>query len=152
VSLHYLIDGYNLLYALPEIPRGPWPTKREILIELLLSSKPQGNNRLTVIFDSREGLGDRLRRGAIEVIFTASETADDWIARRVRETSNARMLVVVSNDQGIRTLIRGTGAKWLSTQDFLKPSKSTPIPVKPPKMDSETSDSITEEFKKKWLS
>lgn len=151
MSLHYLIDGYNLLYALPEIPRGPWPTKREILIELLLSSKPQGNNQLTIIFDSREGLGDRLRRGAIEVIFTASETADDWISRRVRESPNTRNLVVVSNDKGIRTLIRGTGAKWISTQDFLKTGKPASTRPTPPKMDQDTSDSITEELKKKWL-
>ena len=106
MALHYLVDGYNLLYALPDIPPGPWPTKREILIELLLTSQPQGHNRLTVVFDSRQGFGDHAKKGGIEIFYTASETADDWIARKVRETSNPRTLVVVSNDKGIRTMIR----------------------------------------------
>ncbi len=120
------------------------------MIELLLSSKPQGNNRMTVVFDSREGLGDRIRRGAIEMVFTAGETADDWIARRVRETPNPRTLVVVSNDQGIRTLVRGTGAKWISTKDFLRPDKAA-LEQRPERQAKIDSDSITEEFKKKWL-
>jgi len=147
--MHYLVDGYNMLYALPEIPPGPWPSKRDVLIELLLSSKPQGHNRLTIIFDSRAGSGDRMERGAIEIIFTAGETADDWIARRVREVPNARSYVVVSNDQGIRSDIRGTGAKWMSTKEFLK-EKAAPQ-SRPARMPPEISDSITEELKKKWL-
>jgi predicted RNA-binding protein with PIN domain len=150
VSLHYLIDGYNLLYALPDIPPGPWPTKREILIELLMTSKPHGNNRVTVVFDSREGLGDRRHHGAIEVVFTSGETADDWIARRVRDGSNARTVVVVTNDQGIRTLIRGTGAKWISTQEFLGQAKSRPGRRREQGSEID-SESITEEMKKKWL-
>ena len=120
MGLHYLIDGYNLLYALPDIPHGPWPTKREIFLALLLKSKPQGNNRMTVVFDSRDGGGSRTQKGAIEIVYTAGETADDWLIQAVRKTPNPRIMVVVTNDQTIRRLIRGTGAKWISTEEFLK--------------------------------
>ncbi len=150
MSLHYLIDGYNLLYALPEIPPGPWPTKREIFLALLLKSKPQGKNRITVVFDSRDGGGSRQQKGAIEIVYTAGETADDWIIQAVRKAPNPRVVVVVTDDQAIRRLIRGTGAKWMPTQDFLKPDKA--LPGQRTEQRSEIdSNAITEELKKKWL-
>jgi predicted RNA-binding protein with PIN domain len=150
VSLHYLIDGYNLLYALPDIPPGPWPTKREIFLALLMKSQLQGHNRMSVIFDNREGGGSKSQKGAIEVIYTSGETADDWIIQHVREVKNPRICVVVSDDQGIRRLIRGTGAKWIPTKEFLKPPPpAKKVPVQGP--GTAESEEITEEFKKKWL-
>ncbi len=151
MSLHYLIDGYNLLYALPEIPPGPWTTKREVFLSLLAKSKPQGNNRMTVVFDSRDGGGSRTQKGSIEIVYTAGETADDWIVKAVRKTPNPRVTVVVTNDQTIRRLIRGTGAKWLSTQDFLKKDAARPKETALPDPSTLDSEEITEEFKKKWL-
>ena len=82
---------------------------------------------MTVVFDSRQGAGDRHSHHAIEVIYTASETADDWISRRVREVSNPRIVVVVTNDKGLQQLVRGTGAKVLSNEEFMK---SVPAPRK----------------------
>src|SRR5437870_2653600 len=79
--LHYLVDGYNLLYALPDIPPGPWPKKREIFLKFLEVSKPQGRNRLTVVFDSREGGGTKEMHGTLEVVYTAGESADDWLIK-----------------------------------------------------------------------
>jgi len=150
VSSHYLLDGYNLLYALPEMPTGSWETKRTALLQKLVREVPHGNNRVTVIFDSREGSGDRSRLGSIEVAYTSGETADDWISQAVRRAANPRILIVVTDDQGLRRLIRGTGAKWLNTREFWQKSKkradSPPEPQAP--MDA---DSITDEFKKKWL-
>src|SRR5690349_21512057 len=108
MAVHYLIDGYNLLFALPEIPKGTWPEKRAELLDFLERRRPHGNNALTVVFDSREGLGDKLRQNNLMVIFTAGETADDYISAYVRRASHPRMLIVVSNDQGIRTLVKGT--------------------------------------------
>jgi len=149
MSLHYLIDGYNLLYALPEMPPGAWPDKRASLVRWLQDRRPHGQNRVTVVFDSREGLGDQTRAGEFQIIYTAGETADDWISRRVREVSNPRVLVVVTDDQGLRRMIRGTGAKWASAKEFIKGGLSTLR--KPMAADKAPYDDITEELKKKWL-
>jgi len=150
VSLHYLLDGYNLLYALPEIPAGTWEIKRAAFLQKLAKEIPHGKNRVTVVFDSRQGSGDRSKLGSIEIAFTSGETADDWISHYVRHAANPRILVVVTDDQGLRRLIRGTGAKGLGTREFWGKSK------KPQGSFSEVetpldSDSITDEFKKKWL-
>jgi predicted RNA-binding protein with PIN domain len=145
--LHYLLDGYNLLYALPEMPRGTWPEKRDALLRRLAQEGSQGANRVTVVFDSREGLGDRARVSGMDVIFTAAETADDWITRYVREVPQPRTLVVVTDDKGLWHMVRGTGAKVMTTADFWKSrrrERSSP-------RDSGLHDSITDEMKKKWL-
>ena len=152
MSFHYFIDGYNLIYAWPEIPSGTWQDKRAYLLSFLKSKAPQGRNPVTVVFDSRMGLGDRIQDQDITVVFTAGETADDWISAQVRQSPQPRTLVVVTNDKGLQALVRGTGAKILSANEFLKPSASR----KPGKGVSHSnppadSQDITDELKKKWL-
>jgi len=151
MAFHYLIDGYNLLYALPHLPAGSWQEKRQALLTFLKERRPQGNNAVTVVFDSREGLGDQFQEEALRVIFTAGETADDRLIEMVRKAPNPRTLVVVSNDKGIQAMIRGTGAKFVSATEFLK----TAAPHPSPKVDKndrvKEAQDITEEFKKKWL-
>src|SRR5262245_48116922 len=110
MASHYLIDGYNLIYAFPEIPAGTWEEKRAYLLTYLNKHRPQGNNPVTVVYDSREGLGSREQIKSIAVIFTAGRTADEKLGEMVREAAKPRTLIVVSNDKGIHTLVRGTGA------------------------------------------
>ena len=151
MSLHYLIDGYNAIYALAKIPAGTWEKKRDHLIELLLREKPQGKNQATVVFDGREGSGDRSRRGDIDIVFTSGETADDWIIQQVRQVQNPRVCVVVTNDQGLLRLIRGTGAKGCSVADFLKSKVHRTPQMKSGSAPPPDADDITDELKKRWL-
>ena len=148
--MHYFIDGYNVLYALPDMPAGTWEMKRDALLRKIAAEKPHGKNQVTVVFDSREGAGSQSRRADIAIAFTSGETADDWISNHIREAVNPRVYVVVTDDQGLRRLIRGTGAKWLGTGDFWRQAKAVPIPRTAPGAEID-SDSITEEMKKKWL-
>lgn len=148
MAIHYLIDGYNLLYALKEIPKGTLMEKRAKVLSLLRERVPQGKNSLTVVFDSREGEGNRVKEQGVQVIYTAGETADDRIIHMVRTAANPRIMIVVSNDKGIQHLIKGTGAKFLFVDDFLKPARSSTPRPKPHDMED---DSITEELRRKWL-
>ena len=106
---------------------------------------------MTVVFDSRDGGGSRTQKGAIEIVYTAGETADDWIIKAVRKAINPRVVVVVTNDQAIRRLIRGTGAKWIPTSEFLGKTPNQPPRIQAEEQSSERAEEITEEFKKKWL-
>jgi predicted RNA-binding protein with PIN domain len=153
MAIHYLIDGYNLIYAWPDIPRGSWQEKRQVLLDFLKQQRPQGKNPATVVFDSREGSGNQRRENDITVVYTAGGTADDWISDQVRREPNPRSIVVVSNDKGIQHLIRGTGARFLSADQFLK-TASSPRPPKNRTNDTspEAAGEITDELKKKWLS
>jgi predicted RNA-binding protein with PIN domain len=151
MAFQYLIDGYNLLYALPVMPPGTWQEKRAHLLAWLKQKRPQGNNAVTVIFDSRQGLGDRQTGPDLTVIFTAGETADDWISAHVRQTPNPRAMVVVSNDLGIRTMVRGTGARFLTASDFLKSSSLEKRDPGRSRQKPDNASEITDEFKEKWL-
>jgi predicted RNA-binding protein with PIN domain len=151
MSFHFLVDGYNLLYALEELPSGSLQQKREKLLSLLKQRRPQGKNKLTVVFDSRQGLGNQTQDNDITVVFTAGETADDWIGGKVRKTHQPRSLVVVSNDQGIRLDIRGTGARFISVENFLKGTPAENCPKPPGPRSHPAAEEITEEFRKKWL-
>jgi predicted RNA-binding protein with PIN domain len=87
----------------------------------------------------------------IQIVFTSGETADQWISDRVRQSPHPQSLVVVSNDLGIRFDIRGTGARFLTADQFLKGPK--PAASRSPTTESQppAAEEITEEFKKKWL-
>jgi predicted RNA-binding protein with PIN domain len=151
VAFHFLVDGYNLLYTLDELPSGSLQDKREKLLRLLTQRRPQGKNKLTVVFDSRQGMGNEGDQGGIHIVFTAGETADDWISARVRKAPQPRTLIVVSNDKGIQLDVRGTGARFISVDEFLKNSQAD----RPTSSASHTSpsaaDAITKELKDRWL-
>jgi predicted RNA-binding protein with PIN domain len=149
MAFHFLIDGYNLLYALPEMPSGTWQQKREKLLSFLVLAKPQGNNPMTVVFDNREGPGNIEKAAKLTVLFTSGETADDRISAMVRESANPRAIVVVSNDRGIQAMVRGTGARFQTVPEFLKQARK--IPPGPRDAPNLNKDDITEEMKKRWL-
>ncbi len=149
MSFHFLIDGYNLLYALPNIPPGSLQAKREALLKLIKTKRPHGNNAATVVFDSREGSGSRHPQGDLTIVFTAGETADDWISAKVRHTAQPRTLVVVSNDQGIHRDIKGTGAKFVTADDYWKKSMKEAPSARPSTRVED--DAITEELRIKWI-
>jgi predicted RNA-binding protein with PIN domain len=148
MAYHYVIDGYNLLYAMPEMPSGTWEARRTALVEWIQSRRPHGRNMATVVFDSRQGLGDRVRRGDIEILYPFGQSADDWIAAEARSAQNPRALVIVTNDKGIRDLVRGTGARWMSATEFLAQGVTSPQQEREPPA---VRNAITEELKKRWL-
>jgi len=144
---HFYIDGYNLLFALPEMPAGTWMEKRHALLLWISDYRPQGQNPVTVVFDSRQGLGDREVVSGLDVVYTAGETADDWIIKRVRQISNPRAAIVITDDQGIRHMIRGTGARWQSAHDFIGLAQK---PRTPDRRRAEHLDQITEELRRNY--
>ena len=146
----YIIDGYNLLYAMEDVPAGAWEERRAALVRWLELRKPQGRNALRVVFDSRQGSGDRMRQGDVDIVYTSGQTADEWIADHVRAVGNPRLLVVVSNDKGIRTLVRGTGAKWMSASEFLA-EKRRPRETSGAAKRVHDEEAITHEFIQRWL-
>ena len=155
--LHYLIDGYNLLYAMPQLPGGTWQEKRTQLLEWLLKDRPYGRNVVTVVFDNKKGMGGSDTFAELGIVFTDHETADEWISRRVRQTLNPRVMVVVTDDMGLRRQIQGTGAKWMGATEFTTVSQAmtaapAPSAAQMRKENPPANDTITQEFRKKWLS
>ncbi len=150
MSRHYLLDGYNVLYAMREFPKGTWQAKREHLLAFLQKHVLQGHNALTVVFDSREGPGSTTQTGTTAVVYTSGETADERIIDMVRVSANPRVMIIVSNDKGIRLMLKGTGAQFMSATDFLKKKDKAAMAFSPSPEPS-ADPAITEELSKKWL-
>jgi len=147
----YLIDAYNLLYAFADIPSGSLQVKREALMRWIQDHRPQGRNAVMLVFDSRDGEGNRYSSADMQIVFTAGTSADDWISAHVRTTRRPAATVVVTNDQGLRRMVRGTGAKWMSCDEFLQlaapPKKAVPSNAQ----NNAARDEITKDLMNEWL-
>jgi len=137
MSLHFLIDGYNVIKQIDCLNDiGTLNNARISLIEIIQARRLTGskNNRVTIVFDGKENyyLYPPKDKQRIKIIFSRQESADDVIKRIVGECDNPKQIVVVTNDKSIVYFTRSLGAKVMSVSDFLaKPEKrldKTPPP------------------------
>lgn len=125
MSVHYLIDGYNATRAVG-LGGKSLEEERNALIRFLAQRRPQGsaNNRVTVIFDSRENIfSPTERQSGIEIRFSRGRSADDAIVDFVEEAANPKEIVLVTNDRGLKQRIQGTGAKSIGISEFFLRAK-----------------------------
>ncbi len=119
MSLHYLLDGYNVLKQMAPLRDLPLEDGRRGLLRWIGDSRPQGsvNNQVTVVFDGTE---DDLRcwQGEIRVIFSDGCSADDKIKRMVEEMPAKKNCVVVTDDKDIFLYARSLGARVMSVAVF----------------------------------
>ena len=122
MSLHFLIDGYNIIQQIPLLAQKALEDGRQGLINLIEDYRPQGslNNSVTIIFDGKAGMyGDIHQSGFVKVIFAIGESADDKIIQLVSESKNSKQVVVVTDDRDIQYHIRALGAKVLKVKEFI---------------------------------
>lgn len=149
--MHYLIDGYNLLFRVLK-PGDSLHDQRKFITAELEKKLRAICLDATLIFDShyREDEGSRGHLNALEVIFTAhEESADAYILRYLKESSKPQNYTVVTSDKTLARLCRLRLAKTESIDDFMgqvnkryknklkqpeaAPPAEIPPPVLPPK-------------------
>lgn len=123
MSLHIIIDGYNLVRRseeLSRIDRADITRGREALIERLAAYRRLKPHRITVVFD---GTGApalspaRDRMKGIGIVFSRSgESADAVIARMARQERAAAL--VVSSDRAVVASARSCGAAVIESAEF----------------------------------
>ena len=157
MSLHYVIDGYNLIKQTPRLTKKRLKDSRVGLVRFIKEKRPQGSkkNLVTIVFDGAPDMPVRSSGTDIKVIFTKNESADDWIKRSVENTKNPKQIVVVSNDKQIRFYVRSLGAKILSVEEFIAEKQKFGLPDEPSQskieLSSQQAQQITEELRKIWL-
>ena len=120
MSLHYLLDGYNILKQITAFRDLPLEDGRKGLLRWIDQARPQGsvNNQVTVVFDGHPDHYGDSSQGEIRMIFSDGCSADDKIKRMVEEDSNRKNCVVVSNDKDIFIYARSLGARVMSVAAF----------------------------------
>jgi predicted RNA-binding protein with PIN domain len=111
--MRYLIDGYNLLYAMGLLqgkagPHGLEKARLALLGRLFGSYGPDAG-RVTVVFDAAHappGADPDQDYQGIHVHFAVRREADDLIEDLIRHESAPRQLTVVSDDHRVRQSAR----------------------------------------------
>lgn len=156
MSLHYILDGYNIIKQLPEHNKKKLHSSRGALISFIEAKHPQGSrkNKVTIVFDGKEDVFGEDASASAEIIFTKNESADDKIKRMVERAKNPKEIVVVTDDREIIFFVKYCGARSMKVKEFLSPAgPKTPIKeIDDEKhIPAEVQYHINEELKKIWL-
>lgn len=118
--MHYLIDGYNLLFRVLKAGDTLQHQREEITSYLEQRLSAIGLDA-TLIFDShyREEEGSRRHLHSLEIIFTGhGESADAQILRFLKEAHSPQDYTVVTSDKTLARLCRLKLAKTESIDEF----------------------------------
>ncbi|MBF0523004.1 MAG: NYN domain-containing protein [Candidatus Omnitrophica bacterium] len=161
MSLHFLLDGYNIIHKMPFAESDSLEDQRNRLMRLLEVQRPQGSvkNRVTVVFDGQAGFFSPGTSFSSEMIFSSQNSADDKIKEIVEDSSNKKNIVVVTDDRDIRVYVRSLGARVMTVAEFLpktqtvrQASKAKEAHVEHSKhIPSVLEHKINAEFREIWL-
>lgn len=161
MSLLFLVDGYNAMQRSNLFRNKDFRDARAAFLTHLEAHRPQGStrNRLIVVFDGREDVFGERCDFSFEVVFTKGESADEKIKELVAASPAPKNIVVVSDDKGITSVVRRSGALIMSTSEFLNRKKqgvsfrSMRLSGDEPRGDLNIveREAITQECKNVWL-
>jgi hypothetical protein len=123
MSLHIIIDGYNLIRqskALSRLDRQDIARGRQALIEQLAAYRRHKPHRITVVFDGVRAPDLSLPRDRVQgitIVFSrGGETADAVVARMARQERDKAM--VVTSDQAVARAAEACGAAVVDSPEF----------------------------------
>jgi len=157
MSIHYVIDGYNIIKHRLFKEKDNLNESRIALASLIEDKRLCGGekNKVTIVFDGSSAKFCAKSPAYCEFIFTENESADQRIKRLVADANNPKEITVVSDDKEIIFFIVALGAKPLGVDEFLGKEEK-----KFPKAREESSErkltytemsKINAELKKLWL-
>lgn len=120
MSLHYFIDGYNLVWSTDRFDGKTLRDQRERLLKFLEERLKIQKINITVVFDGKADVESPPWKGSVRVRFSPGKDADRMIKQAVDDLANASQAVVVTNDREIQKWVRGVKAGVMSCEDFLK--------------------------------
>ena len=162
MSLHYLLDGYNIIHKIQGLAERELDDQRMGLVHFVETRRPQGSwrNKVIIVFDGQPGIVQRDHPSDISIVFSQGESADDKIKRMVADASDKKNVVVVTNDRDIQYAVRSSGAQVCSVEDFLRKGSAASLLKRNSKKSEDVSvknisknleSMITKELENIWL-
>jgi hypothetical protein len=122
--MRYVIDGYNLLYALGLLhPKAGPHALEKARLALLGRLAASGETAVTVVFDAGRappGAPAEQDHQGVRVLFALRREADDLIEELIGQDSAPRGLTVVSDDRRVRQAARRRHCPVLGCLDFIE--------------------------------
>jgi hypothetical protein len=124
MSMHLIVDGYNLIRQSPALRRceaQDLEAGRQALLTLMAAyRRGRPRHQVTVVFDGWQAGGFQESRDqhlGVAVIYSRrGERADEVIKRLLRREGTRA--VVVSSDRELQDWASRVGAAWVSAQEF----------------------------------
>ncbi len=164
MSLHFILDGYNLIKQNERLAFLKLQDARDAFLARIKAQNLQGSakNSVTVVFDGQMDTNRQCYSPAIEVVYTGGETADEWIKRFVEDCQRPKNLVVVTDDKEIRCFVKSLGASIMGARAFLEGKdvfrrqlgfvpKSQKVQNEKKEISSVLEHKITSEMRRVWL-
>lgn len=134
---YLLVDGYNLIYAWPELKEVlevNLDGARGKLLDILSNYKAMTDYNVIAVFDAYKVKGHEVTASDylnIHQVFTAeAQTADAYIERFTHEHGKKYDITVVTSDGLEQLIIRGAGAKLVSSREFISEVESRAIELR----------------------
>ncbi len=122
---YLLVDGYNVIYASPELKSlaaTDLKAARDSLIDSLINFQGFRRERVILVFDAYRVPGGKEHveeNAGLMVIYTKeAETADQYIEKAAHEISKKYKVTVATSDAIEQVIVMGSGAFRLSARDF----------------------------------
>ena len=123
---YMLVDGYNLIYAWPELKAVldvNLDGARGRLLDILSNYKAMTDYEVIAVFDAYKVKGHAVSvedYQNIHQVFTAeAQTADAYIEKFTHEHGKKYDITVVTSDGLEQVIIRGAGARLISSREFI---------------------------------
>jgi ribosomal protection tetracycline resistance protein len=122
---YLLVDGYNIIYAWPELSElveHHMEAARMRLIDILSNYQGIRKSKVIVVFDAYRVQGHReetITLNNIHIVYTKeAQTADEYI-EKFASRNNGRYKITVATSDGLQQLIvRGQGCQLLSAREL----------------------------------
>jgi predicted RNA-binding protein with PIN domain len=152
--MHYLIDGHNLIAAVPDISLEDPDDEVKLILLLKSWAVARHKREVTVIFDGGlpGGYQQRLSTSRINVIFaSAGQTADTLLTRRIKKVPNPPEYTLVSSDRAVQGAAAARKMAVLSSEAFVELLvKKEERPLQP-KVEESDNPALSSEEVAEWL-
>ena len=122
---YLLVDGYNVIFAwkeLSDLAGTDINAAREKLMDILVNYRAMTDSDIIAVFDAyrvQNHPAETLEYGPVYVVYTkTAQTADAYIEKFVHDHRGRFDITVVTSDALEQIIIRGQGAKLLSSREF----------------------------------
>jgi hypothetical protein len=155
MSLHYVLDGYNIIRHEAYCPRAKTNDPRYGLIVFVRDEELCGSakNPVTIVFDGFPS-GFSHDDGRFRVVFSGDVKADEKIKTMIEASAERKIIVVVSDDREIRDFARIHGVQVERVAEFVGRRRNTrraEDESAKPELTYETMNRINKELRDKWL-
>ena len=135
-QLHYIIDGYNLIHAIPSLKKTlahNGESARELLIHSVAQLTHKKKFRCTIVFDgvAPNNSVKQSVHAPVHVIFSSPINADSKIKQMIEQSKNRSLLVIISSDREIMNFAKVCSCQTHTSNYFAN-------------LLSETNDTVTE--------